>query len=694
MKRACSLWVGCLCAFLFSQAVAAAEILWMHGGHSWDILELKQSRDGKKLFSASADISVREWAMPEGRFVRTYLGHTNIIRAMDVSSDGGLVAAGADGGQVVVWDTADGAIKWQTIAHLYVGALAFSPDGKTLATGGGSSTDPTIKLWSAETGALLGTLQGHTSWVTSLAFKPDGKTLVSACVDRTIRMWDVDSQSQIDILSPGRGFIRVAFSPDASELTIASTNLIRYGVGNGWPALPRVGISLRNIMDVTYSNDGLMLATASTDRKVRWWRVDTGELLHEVTVDGQSTDPGQEAVLFSPDGQKIYSAGGNYTIIEWDVATGNLLRRVSTITGAASDIEFFNAGEKVAIVDEARVKVLKTDTGEILLDLVETNAASVAVLPAGNQMLTGGYGKIVELWDTATGAVVDKVPTFSSSTGMEELSVSGDGNRFVALRSGAVELWNVNPLQWVRTFNNSTGRIDRVLFLPDGGTVVTGDDAGLIRWWRASDGIETNRVQAHDWVVALALSPDGNSLASTGYALGEKLKIWDAKSGALQKEIAASSAFGKPSFSPDGRMIAAALYPGYVADYYLRGELRVWDLASGDIVMSHTNEAARIWNVNWSPNGIIVYGTGNGALVAVRAPTAQNEAPTITTSIGPNGMELRLQAPTGATVTVETSTNLHDWETWAQTSGTGAPEKFDVPLSAIGSARFFRARQP
>ena len=196
-------------------------------------------------------------------------------------------------------------------------------------------------------------------------------------------------------------------------------------------------------------------------------------------------------------------------------------------------------------------------------------------------------------------------------------------------------------------------------------------------------------MKAHDaWISSLALADGGKLLATTS----DTLKIWDAKTGSLLKELIPPDAVAGCSFTPDGKMIAAALVSYQPGEALRQGELRVWNLESGEEVMSHANETSRIFKVNWSRNGVILYSTGNGSLVAVPAP-ASVSPPTLAIEYRIGTVELAITGPTGAVVWVEHSTDLTTWEPWRQTVGTGQhAEKIAVPSPFTTAQRFFRVR--
>jgi WD40 repeat protein len=182
------------------------------------------------------------------------------------SPDGKTIASGGVDSKVRLWNIGTGKLiktlkeQGQKKHQHSVISVAFSPDGKTIASGG---VDRKIHLWDTETGKAIGTLEGHQYSVVSVAFSPDGKTLVSGSDDKTVRLWDISTRKQIKLLKGGEfQSTSIAFSPDNQTI---------------------VGRSYNN--------------------KVRLWNASTGDLLGEQ----QSGEISTRSVMFSADGKTIVS---------------------------------------------------------------------------------------------------------------------------------------------------------------------------------------------------------------------------------------------------------------------------------------------------------------------------------------------------------------------------------------------------
>ncbi|GAA4603379.1 hypothetical protein GCM10023195_11140 [Actinoallomurus liliacearum] len=247
------------------------------------------------------------------RTIAPLTGHTDEVNSVAFSPDGKTLATGSVDHTARLWDVATGRTT-ATLSHTdSVESVAFSPDGKTLATG---SWDGTVRLWDVATGHTTATLTGHTGGVESVAFSPDGKTLATGSHDDTVRLWDVATGRTTATLTGHTGPVEsVAFSPGGKTLATGSED----HTARLWDvATGRITATLSHtdlVYSVAFSPDGKTLATGSHDNTVRLWDVATGRTT--ATLTGHTDSVG--SVAFSPDGKTLATGSEDHTTRLWKI---------------------------------------------------------------------------------------------------------------------------------------------------------------------------------------------------------------------------------------------------------------------------------------------------------------------------------------------------------------------------------------
>jgi WD40 repeat protein/serine/threonine protein kinase len=363
------------------------------------------SPDGKRLTSASGeDGTLRIWDLQTGKEIRTVKGGDDLVV---FSPDGKRLASILDD-TVKVWDVqrdpenitlpADGGES-----------VAFSPDGRRLAS---VSNDNTVKVWDAQIGQPTLILKGHTVPVRCVAFSPDGKRLASGGggqrapgggwgtgdKDPTeVKVWDAQTGQELRTLQVSLGIVKsVAFSPDGKRLAGASVNPMRSSMLKVWDA--QTGQELLTLQGtgwgVAFSPDGKRLASHFEDRTVKVWDAQTGlELL-----DLKGLFAHVFSVTFSPDGKRLASPSQDRTVKVWDAQTGQELLSFRH-TGAVASVAFSPDGKRLASVSyDNTVKVWDAQTGLELLTF-QGGGKSVAFSPDGHRLAAGTANGTVTIWD-------------------------------------------------------------------------------------------------------------------------------------------------------------------------------------------------------------------------------------------------------------------------------------------------------
>ena len=306
--------------------------------HTQGVSSVAYHPNGLRLASNSGyyDRVIHLWDVPTGSRFRTLEGHERRVESLVFSPDGSMLASGGGwDGTTRLWDGRTGKSlrtlrewgKWDD-----VDSVAFSPDGRKIATAGHNA----VCVWNVGTGELLESLTGHLGYVSSVAFSPDGAMLASGggWKGTTVRLWDVRAAKATHALVGHKDSVTsVAFSPDGLTLASGSSDYtIRMWNPNTGERLRTIEGHTSRVTSIAFSPDGYMLASGSWDGTIRLWDVRTGENLQ--TLFGHVW--GADSVAFSPDGLTLASGSPDGTILLWDLTrptTWGDIRRVADTDG-------------------------------------------------------------------------------------------------------------------------------------------------------------------------------------------------------------------------------------------------------------------------------------------------------------------------------------------------------------------------
>jgi WD40 repeat protein len=268
------------------------------------------------LVSADDEGPLKVWNLAEGKVARKAEGHKGPVRALALNKDRSRLASSGDDGTVRVWEAASGK-ELRSIAAHEGGAqsVAFSADDKLLVSGG---ADKLLKVWTVEDGAEAAKFPNEGA-VRAVASQGDGR-YYAAAGGKALLEWRVVSPKAIQTMTGHGGYVHaVAFSPDGAQIASASSDkTVRFW--NPADGKQRLSINAHDssVYCLAFTSDGKLLASGGFDRAVKLWNVENGAEVRKLEGHGE----GVFGLAFTRDGKHLFSCSSDHTIRKWDVNEG------------------------------------------------------------------------------------------------------------------------------------------------------------------------------------------------------------------------------------------------------------------------------------------------------------------------------------------------------------------------------------
>jgi WD40 repeat protein len=547
-----------------------ATLLRSFSGHESSVVACVVTRDGDHILSASADHTLRRWALRSGECVRVLAGHENEITSTAVTQDGRWAISTSADASVKLWDLNAGrcvdiiknAPQWPT-------ACALSPDDQLIVVG---FDDGSLEVWDRCSRARVRALRGHADYVTACLVTRSGR-VISASRDASVRAWDIASGDLIHTLRTDEGAEEpVARRPEERQ----------------WITAVAVVSNEKFVFGAT--GDGLVLQ----------WSLSSGHLVESFRAAKCRID----ACAISSADRHLLCGIADGSIVIWSLAAMKPVHRIHAHTGAVAACSVTPDGQRVVSASQDRsVKLWELGAPESLPQ--EGHSARViacAITPNAAIAVSGSEDGTVKVWSLATGECV------TVEEHADEVTACAASDRCVASgwRDGSLRVWSQGPSARSRVIQAHSGEVSGCAITRNGLLITTSRDRTL-KIWRA-DTLELVQVFEHaEALDGLAINADGSHALVIGGSSAVTLLDLATMTSDPTLRIAGGG-LHCAALIPDGQRAVFGREDGTVEIYDLQARRRVYALREHE---------GKVQSCAVSPNGAFLVSASEDETVRI-----------------------------------------------------------------------------
>ncbi len=549
--------------------------------------------DAASVVSA-AERELHQWTMADGMPIRKLAAPSNNV--LDVAVAGNLIAAATAGGAIQIYDKGTGEVAHTIQQPSPVARIAFSADGKRLASWG---VKQPLTLWQMQDGDWSPQVIGEgVAELTDLEFSPNGQQL-AATVGGDVRTWQLDGGAALQRF-PGlqQSALAVEYLADAKTLVwVDGQGRVRRAAVSALRST--IAASGAGIVDAVGYQGGNLLATVTGEGVVRAWTTGNGQLAREFAVENVSLI----SVNASANGQYLAAGAQEGRVLVWNAGNGTLMADIATPAAATAIALSNESAMKLAVAGADRqLRVFATADGTLLQQTaVDSPPRQVSFLPDNERMAVAHESGVVAEYAFASPTV--KRNMTGHSGGVFGLAFTSDGKTLVSASSDrTVRLWDTEAGRQIRTLSGHSGAVFGVALSADSSWIVSAGGDATIRLWDRISGRQLKQIDAPGALYTVAMHADGKTVAAAG--IDRAVYLYDVFGGTLKATLEGHPDYVyRVIFNHAGNRLLSCGYGGH---------LMVWDFPSGKL--RHRTRARGVLNsVAYSPDDSqIVVASDNG----------------------------------------------------------------------------------